>query len=203
MAVLTDEQQPFVGTIGVTGMSTAWARLAGIMGIHFDRHTSLPERFVGNHALQFGKGPPGEGRIGLPLLLRGFFAMRAAGTFMDVCQLFQTDEAMGVGIEVSVRVKNAGASWPGSGESRGSNMVEHLEIIGQVVGDYRLRNWLGGGSLGNVYLAEHVRNGQQVAVKILQTHLLQPDENHISFQARSVPRSARSSISRRSIDPRD
>ena len=33
-------------------------------------------------------------------------------------------------------------------------MADHLERIGQTVGDYRLLNWLGGGGFGHVYLAE-------------------------------------------------
>jgi hypothetical protein len=32
-------------------------------------------------------------------------------------------------------------------------MTEHLERIGQMVGDYRLLDWLGGGGFGHVYLA--------------------------------------------------
>jgi outer membrane protein assembly factor BamB/serine/threonine protein kinase len=55
-------------------------------------------------------------------------------------------------------------------------MVDYLERIGQIVGDYRLLRWLGGGSFGNVYLAEHIRNGDHVAVKLLQVRLTAADD---------------------------
>jgi outer membrane protein assembly factor BamB/serine/threonine protein kinase len=55
-------------------------------------------------------------------------------------------------------------------------MADHLERIGQIVGDYRLLRWLGGGGFGNVYLAEQVHGGQKVAVKMLQIRLSKPDD---------------------------
>ncbi len=55
-------------------------------------------------------------------------------------------------------------------------MSEHQERIGQIVGDYRLLRWLGGGSFGNVYQAEHIRNGDQVAVKVLQVRLTDKED---------------------------
>jgi len=57
MTVLTDEQQAVAGPVGLTGMSTQRARLAGIVGIHLDCHTLVQERFISNHPLQFGKRP--------------------------------------------------------------------------------------------------------------------------------------------------
>jgi len=42
-------------------------------------------------------------------------------------------------------------------------MAEYQERIGQQVGDYHLLRWLGGGGFGDVYLAEHIRDHNQVA----------------------------------------
>jgi outer membrane protein assembly factor BamB/serine/threonine protein kinase len=50
-------------------------------------------------------------------------------------------------------------------------VAEQQEQRGQIVGEYRLLRKLGGGSFGQVYLAEHVRDHQQVALKLLQVHL--------------------------------
>ncbi|GAC1474982.1 MAG: hypothetical protein PVS3B1_26060 [Ktedonobacteraceae bacterium] len=51
--------------------------------------------------------------------------------------------------------------------NRGQLMTEHPERVGQVVGEYCLQTWLGGGGFGNVYLAHHVRDNREVAIKIL------------------------------------
>jgi serine/threonine protein kinase len=55
-------------------------------------------------------------------------------------------------------------------------MADHLDRIGQQIGDYRLLRWLGGGGFGNVYLAEQVRDHSQVAVKLLQIRLTRSEE---------------------------
>ena len=66
-------------------------------------------------------------------------------------------------------------------------MADHLERIGQIIGDYRLTQWLGGGGFGNVYLAEQVRNGQQVAIKTLQARLSRQDDLHAFInEARTI-----------------
>ncbi len=52
----------------------------------------------------------------------------------------------------------------------------HQQHTGQIVGDYRLLQRLGGGGFSNVYLAEHTRDGHQVAMKVLQTRLTNPDD---------------------------
>src|SRR5215469_16154083 len=96
VAVLTEKQQAFVRAVGFTSVSTPRARLTCIVGIHLDGHRSVQERFVGNHALQFGKRPLGVGCIGLPLLLRGLFAMLVPGALSDVYQVLKSDQAMWV-----------------------------------------------------------------------------------------------------------
>src|SRR5712691_128585 len=85
--MLTDEEQTLVGAISRAGMPTDGAGLTGIVGIHFDCHTLLQEGFIGNHGMQFSKGPLGVGGVGLALL----------GPVSNVSQLFQADERMRIG----------------------------------------------------------------------------------------------------------
>ncbi len=96
MTVLTEKEQAFVGSIGITGMSTHGACLAGIVRVYLDCHRTMQESLVGDHALQLGKGPLGIGRIDTPLLLVCFLASLARGALADICQIFQADEAVGV-----------------------------------------------------------------------------------------------------------
>src|SRR5260370_16462528 len=56
----------------------------------------MQKGFVGNHALQFSKGPPGAGGIGTPLLLRRFLASLATVSISDIGQVLQSDEAVWV-----------------------------------------------------------------------------------------------------------
>jgi hypothetical protein len=65
------------------------------MSIYLDSHRRVQESFIGNHALQFSKGPLGVGRIGLSLLLARFLAFAAFGTLSNVGQVLQADQAMG------------------------------------------------------------------------------------------------------------
>jgi hypothetical protein len=96
MTVLADEHQAFIGAIGIACMPTHRACLAGVVGVHFDRHRPLQERFIGNHAVQLSKGPFGRGSIGTSLLLARLFAMLAPHALADVCQLFQSNQTVRV-----------------------------------------------------------------------------------------------------------
>src|SRR5205085_6423674 len=78
----------------ITGMSTHRAGFARIVRVYLNSHTAVQEGFIGNHALQFGKGPFGVGRIRLVLLLARLLAMLAPCALSDVCQVLQTDKAM-------------------------------------------------------------------------------------------------------------
>src|SRR5579875_56581 len=94
VAILTDEQQPFVGSVLSSGMPTDGARLRGVVGIHLDGHTLMHDGFIGNQAMQLSKRPPGIGSIGLPLLLARPFAFASLGSFSNACQVFQSDQTV-------------------------------------------------------------------------------------------------------------
>ena len=96
MTVLTDKEQAFARSIGITAMSTHGTSLAGIMRVYLDGHAPMQERFIGNHALKLSKRPLGIGRIGFPLRSACFLASLATGALADICQVFQADEAVGV-----------------------------------------------------------------------------------------------------------
>jgi serine/threonine-protein kinase len=55
-------------------------------------------------------------------------------------------------------------------------MVDQQSRIGQQVGEYRLLHRLGRGSFGIVYRAEHIHDGSQAAVKLLQLQLTRYDD---------------------------
>ena len=105
MAVLTHEEQAVLGAVRFAGMPTHRAGFARIVRIYLDRHALMQEGFVGDHAVQFGKGPLGVGGIGLPLL-RGhglgatavFLAPSCSslGALTNVGQILQADQAVGV-----------------------------------------------------------------------------------------------------------
>jgi hypothetical protein len=96
MTVLTDKQQTFVGPILFAGLPTDGARLRSVVGINLNRHAVVQQGFIGDHAMQLGKGPFGESSIGFPLLLARLFAFASFGSFTNVCQVLQSDQAMWV-----------------------------------------------------------------------------------------------------------
>ena len=59
---------------------------------------------------------------------------------------------------------------------------------GQVLSHYRVTSRLGAGGMGEVYLAEDLRLGRKLALKIVSSHLAQDDDRLRRFQweARSV-----------------
>ena len=90
MTTLTDKQQTFVGPILAARMPTHGASLAGVVGIDFDRHTRVEQRFVGNHGVQLGKGPLRVSSIRLALFARNFlypFAVFLALAFASLRSL--------------------------------------------------------------------------------------------------------------------
>jgi len=98
MTVLTDEQQAFVGPIGVTDMSTHRAREATVVSVHFDRHRTGQQGFVGNHRVQLSKRPLRVDSVAFALLdrnrLRAFaillpFVRSSSGALSNVCQVLQ------------------------------------------------------------------------------------------------------------------
>ena len=96
MTLLADKHQPLVGAISLTGVSAHRATCARVVGIHFDSHRPMQERFVGNHALQLSKRPFGGSPIGLPLLLARFLAFLASGSLPNAGQIFQSNQTVRV-----------------------------------------------------------------------------------------------------------
>src|SRR5258708_6177632 len=96
MATLTHEEQALLRAIVLTGMPAPGTRLAGVVGIHFHRHTACPHRLVGDVAMQFSKGPLRGVSVRSSLLLRGVLPMLALGALTDVGQVFQADDAVWV-----------------------------------------------------------------------------------------------------------
>ena len=93
---LADKQEALVGAVVISGMPAYRAGEATVVGIHLDRHTPDTQGLVSDHAVQFGKGPFGVGGIGLPLLLTRLLASFPPGSFVNVRQVFQPDQAVGV-----------------------------------------------------------------------------------------------------------
>ncbi len=95
MTELADKEQAPVWAVGIGGMAAQRAGLARVVCIHLDGQTPGTDGLVGDHAVQFRKGPFRAGRIGFPLLLACLFAFPALGSLADVGQVFQSDQAVG------------------------------------------------------------------------------------------------------------
>ena len=101
MTTLTHEEQALVRPILRAGKTATRASLAGVVRIDFHGHALCQQGFVGDIAMQFSESPLGSMVVCSPLLLAGFLAMLAPGALTDMCQVFQSDDA------VWVRVHNA------------------------------------------------------------------------------------------------
>ncbi len=94
VAVLTDEHQALLRTIALTGMPADRTRLAGVMGIYLDRHTTRKQGFVGDKTVQLSKGPFRRNSIGLALPLARVLAHTPFCTLSDIDQMLQANEGM-------------------------------------------------------------------------------------------------------------
>ena len=72
MTGLTEKHKTLARAIVLAGIPTHGTRLRGIVSVHFDRHTLLQRGFVGDHPLQFSKGPLRVSSVGLTLFLVAF-----------------------------------------------------------------------------------------------------------------------------------
>src|SRR6266446_878593 len=108
MAVLADKEQPTLGSVRFGGMPTHGTCLTAVVGIDFDGHRRVQECLVGDHAVQFSKGPLRVHTVTLTLLLgnglRSLSVLFAPpglpfGALANVGQVLQSDEAMRVLID--------------------------------------------------------------------------------------------------------
>jgi hypothetical protein len=96
VTTLAHKHETVLGTVGLSRIAAPGTRLRGIVGIDFHGHALMLESFVGDVAMQFGKGPFGRMPIGVMLLLTRLFPMLEPVAFTDVCQVLQADETVWV-----------------------------------------------------------------------------------------------------------
>ncbi len=60
------------------------------------------------------------------------------------------------------------------------------DLVGQQLGNYRLRRLLGQGSFADVYLGEHIHLGTQAAIKVLQVRLVENNVQNFLNEARTI-----------------
>src|SRR5205814_3276750 len=97
----TLEGQSVVGSVRISRMTAYRTSFAGVVRIDFDSHTARSRGFVGDVAVQFSKRPRGGMPVHSALLSASLLASFSLAAFADVCQVFQSDDA------VWVRLHNA------------------------------------------------------------------------------------------------
>ena len=106
MALLTHKKQPVLGTVLPARVAAARATLAGVVGVHADAATACQGRLVGQQSAQLRKGPTSSMPIGLArfgghgnhlLALAAFLA--AFGPLANAGEVFQADQAVGIGVQ--------------------------------------------------------------------------------------------------------
>jgi len=78
-------------------------------------------------------------------------------------------QGMAVGTDRSWVTEALTAAGSGATASLSSESTD--ERIGTIVGSYLLRSRIGAGAMGDVYMAEHVRLGRRVAIKVLRAEV--------------------------------
>ena len=96
MATLADKEQALLRAIVLTGIPTHGASPDGVIRIDFHCHTPCTHRFVGNIAMQLGKGPLRGMSVCSSLVPGGFLSLLAPGAFTDMGQVFQANDAVWV-----------------------------------------------------------------------------------------------------------
>src|SRR5260370_1623047 len=105
LATLTHEEQALIGSVLLGGKATTRACLAGVVGIDFHGHAPCQQGFVREVTVQFSERPgrcvtvclallPRNTLDPLPILL--VLVGAPFGTFANVCQIFQADDAVWV-----------------------------------------------------------------------------------------------------------
>jgi hypothetical protein len=99
MTLATDKEQALLGAILLARSAATWARLAGVVRIHF--HAGRPDQFalISQEARQFGERPFRGVLVGFALLLARFLAMLPFPAVLDAIQVFHANETVDMGIQ--------------------------------------------------------------------------------------------------------
>src|SRR5258705_13457106 len=75
-------------------------------------------------------------------------------------------------------------------EVMAGSLTDDESVKGESLGPYQITGRLGGGGMGEVYLAEDTRLGRKVALKVLPTNFTEDDERVRRFQQEARAASA-------------